>query len=72
MKMSIDELEAAWNARADAMNQWDELGIDEIVASRKSKCVRRAPTYARRSEQKKFRGAAMHILKGAKWQPHAA
>lgn len=31
MKMSIDELEAAWNAQADAMNQWDELGIDEIV-----------------------------------------
>jgi hypothetical protein len=31
MKMSIDELKAAWNAQADAMNQWDELGLDEIV-----------------------------------------
>ncbi|SBV37806.1 hypothetical protein STPYR_12749 [uncultured Stenotrophomonas sp.] len=31
MKMTIDELKTAWNAQADAMNQWDELGIDEIV-----------------------------------------
>ena len=32
MGMSIDELKAAWNAQADKYNQWDELGLDEIVA----------------------------------------
>ena len=30
--MTLDELEAAWNAQADPFNQWEELGIDEIVA----------------------------------------
>jgi hypothetical protein len=30
--MGLDELEAAWNAKADRDNQWQELGIDEIVA----------------------------------------
>ncbi len=28
---AIDELRAAWNAVADQHNQWDALGIDEIV-----------------------------------------
>lgn len=30
--MTIPELQAAWNAQSDKHNQWDELGIDEIVA----------------------------------------
>lgn len=30
--LSVPELEAMWNAQADHMNQWDELGLDEIVA----------------------------------------
>lgn len=30
--MNLDELEAAWNAKADRHNQWRELGLDEIVA----------------------------------------
>ena len=30
--LSLDELEALWNSQADHMNQWDELGLDEIVA----------------------------------------
>lgn len=30
--MDIDELKAAWNAQADKYNQWDELGLDEILA----------------------------------------
>ena len=30
--MTLDELEAAWNAQADPLNQWEELGLDEIVA----------------------------------------
>ena len=29
--MGIDELKKLWNAQADLMNGWDELGIDEIV-----------------------------------------
>jgi len=29
--MGIDEIEAAWNAKADMFNQWHELGLDEIV-----------------------------------------
>lgn len=29
--MTIEELKAAWNAQADKFNQWDDLGIDEIV-----------------------------------------
>lgn len=29
--MGLDELEAAWNAKADRFNQWHELGLDEIV-----------------------------------------
>jgi hypothetical protein len=29
--MNLEGLEAAWNAQADSMNQWDELGLDEIV-----------------------------------------
>ena len=28
---TIDEIKAAWNAQADRYNQWDDLGIDEIV-----------------------------------------
>ena len=28
---TVDELRDEWNASADHMNQWDELGIDEIV-----------------------------------------
>lgn len=31
MSKSIEELKAAWNAKADRLNQWDELGLDEIV-----------------------------------------
>lgn len=30
--MEIDELEAAWNAQADKFNQWQDLGLEEIVA----------------------------------------
>lgn len=30
--MNIDQLKAAWNAQADKHNQWDDLGIDEIVS----------------------------------------
>lgn len=30
--MGIDELKAKWNAQADYSNQWDDLGVDEIVA----------------------------------------
>lgn len=30
--VSIAALKAAWNAKADKYNQWDDLGIDEIVA----------------------------------------
>lgn len=30
--LTLQELEAAWNAQADHMNTWDELGLDEIVA----------------------------------------
>jgi hypothetical protein len=30
--LSVPELEVMWNAQADHMNQWDELGLDEIVA----------------------------------------
>jgi hypothetical protein len=29
--LTFDELKALWNSQADQMNQWDELGIDEIV-----------------------------------------
>lgn len=29
--MTVQELQAAWNAQADKQNQWDELGLDEIV-----------------------------------------
>ena len=29
--MSIDELKKLWNSSADRCNQWDELGLDEIV-----------------------------------------
>jgi hypothetical protein len=28
---TVEDLKATWNAQADAMNQWDELGLDEIV-----------------------------------------
>ncbi len=30
--MGLDELEVAWNAQADKFNQWQDLGLDEIVA----------------------------------------
>jgi len=29
--MGLDDLRDAWNAQADAVNSWDELGIDEII-----------------------------------------
>ena len=29
--LGIEDLQATWNAQADAFNSWDELGIDEIV-----------------------------------------
>jgi hypothetical protein len=29
--MTVDELKKRWNSEADHMNQWDELGLDEIV-----------------------------------------
>jgi hypothetical protein len=28
---TIDELKAAWNSHADRYNQWEELGLDEII-----------------------------------------
>ncbi len=28
---NIDELKAAWNEQADRLNQWDDLGLDEIA-----------------------------------------
>ena len=30
--LNLDELESLWNSQADHMNQWDELGLNEIVA----------------------------------------
>lgn len=30
--MTLDELANAWNAQADPFNQWEELGLDEMVA----------------------------------------
>lgn len=29
--MKLNELEEAWNAQSDRLNQWCELGLDEIV-----------------------------------------
>jgi hypothetical protein len=29
--LGLDDLRDAWNAQADAVNSWDELGIDEII-----------------------------------------
>lgn len=29
--LTVDELEALWNAQADKFNQWADLGLDEIV-----------------------------------------
>jgi len=29
--MTVNELKERWNSEADHMNQWDELGLDEIV-----------------------------------------
>jgi len=28
---AVERLKHAWNTQADALNQWDELGLDEIV-----------------------------------------
>lgn len=30
--MNLQELQATWNAQSDKYNQWDDLGLDEIVA----------------------------------------
>lgn len=30
--MNVEKLKALWNKNADQYNQWDELGLDEIVA----------------------------------------
>lgn len=30
--MTLDELEAAWNAQADQHNQWCDIGLDEKIA----------------------------------------
>lgn len=35
--MTVDELKDLWNSQADHMNQWDELGLDEIVAFAQTK-----------------------------------
>ena len=29
--LSIEDLQTAWDAQADAFNSWNELGIDEII-----------------------------------------
>ena len=29
--LGLDELRDSWNSQADAVNTWDELGIDEII-----------------------------------------
>ena len=29
--MTYEEIKTAWNAKADELNQWDELGEDEKV-----------------------------------------
>lgn len=29
---TLEELKALWNAQADEFNQWDALGLDEMVA----------------------------------------
>jgi len=29
--LSLEQLRNAWNAQADAANNWDELGVDEII-----------------------------------------
>jgi len=40
--LTLDELEAAWNAQADAFNSWDELGIDEIIWFAQQQALARA------------------------------
>lgn len=32
IEMNVEELKALWNKDADIYNQWDDLGVDEIVA----------------------------------------
>ena len=41
-KLELAELEAAWNAQVDPMNQWSELGLDEIVAFAQEQALLRA------------------------------
>lgn len=40
MTLTVEELEARWNACADRSNQWSELGLDEIVAFAQEECAR--------------------------------
>ncbi len=40
--MTLNELQAAWNEQADAMNSWGELGMDEIVAFAQEQVLKRA------------------------------
>jgi hypothetical protein len=35
--MTVDELKDLWNSQTDHTNQWDELGLDEIVAFAQTK-----------------------------------
>ncbi len=37
--LTVQELEARWNAGADRLNQWTELGLDEIVWFAQSECL---------------------------------
>ena len=41
-EVKLAELEAAWNAQAHPMNQWPELGLDEIVAFAQEQALLRA------------------------------
>jgi len=50
--ITLEELEARWNASKDQFNQWGELGLDEIVAFAQSECLSDAG--------KKFAGILPH------------
>lgn len=38
--MNIEELKLAWDAQADKYNEWDALGLDEIVAFAQLICIK--------------------------------
>lgn len=48
MNETIEDLRAAWDAQADAWNQWDELGTDEIVDWAQTRAMARADARLKR------------------------